>query len=164
MTSFIEYKEGDKLKNRYSLTIIFTIVIVAIVIGMLYIGWSKVSTTSYPFPSPEDVVPVATSTPVDSTVTSSLDGFAQCLATSGLKFYGASWCIHCKNQKALFGSAVQYLPYVECADTASGIRACQLARINSYPTWVTSAGVRYEGEQSLEKLAEISGCVLPSTN
>jgi hypothetical protein len=41
-----------------------------------------------------------------------LDTFAQCLTTSGAKFYGTFWCSHCKNQKDMFGSSLQYAPYV----------------------------------------------------
>ncbi len=40
---------------------------------------------------------------------------AQCITDSGTKFYGAFWCSHCQNQKALFGGAKDLLPYVECA-------------------------------------------------
>ena len=34
------------------------------------------------------------------------DAFAQCLKTQGVLFYGAFWCPHCQNQKALFGFSV----------------------------------------------------------
>ena len=43
------------------------------------------------------------------------DAFAQCLKDKGAIFYGAFWCPHCQNQKAMFGKSVQFLPYVECS-------------------------------------------------
>ena len=41
--------------------------------------------------------------------------FAMCLDKAGAKFYGASWCPHCLEQKALFKGAKSSIPYVECA-------------------------------------------------
>ena len=43
------------------------------------------------------------------------DAFAQCLAQKQVTMYGAYWCPHCENQKKLFGSAWEYVPYEECA-------------------------------------------------
>ncbi len=42
------------------------------------------------------------------------DGLATHLATTGAKFYGAYWCPHCADQKAMFGPAASLLPYIEC--------------------------------------------------
>src|SRR5215470_200422 len=42
------------------------------------------------------------------------DAFARCLGDRGLKMYGAFWCPHCKEQKALFRASFKYAPYVEC--------------------------------------------------
>ena len=45
---------------------------------------------------------------------SKYDDFATALKDDGATFYGAFWCPHCQAMKALFGSAVKKLPYVEC--------------------------------------------------
>jgi uncharacterized membrane protein len=85
-------------------------------------------------------------------------GLATHLAKTDAKFYGAFWCPHCKEQKEMFGSSVDRLPYIECspggprAPTAS---ACREARIDTYPTWVIN-GQRYNGTQTLEALAQYS--------
>lgn len=90
---------------------------------------------------------------------SKFDGFAQCLAEKKITMYGAVWCSHCQNQKKLFGSAFKYVPYVECPQET---KICTEKGIKGFPTWLTEDGsVKLEGEQSLEKLAEISGCALP---
>jgi len=91
------------------------------------------------------------------------DDFAKCLKTQGVLFYGAFWCPHCQNQKALFGSSVQYLPYVECStpDGQSQNSLCQQNNIAGYPTWVFKDGSRLSGETPLADLASKSGCALP---
>src|SRR5687767_6111588 len=43
-----------------------------------------------------------------------LRGLAERLDDSGAIFYGASWCPHCQEQKAMFGASADRLPYVEC--------------------------------------------------
>ena len=91
-----------------------------------------------------------------------LDGFAQCLKTSGAEFYGAFWCPHCQAQKALFGSSKQYLPYVECSNTDNTqTQACIDKKIESYPTWIFKDGSTQSGELTLQALAEKTKCVLP---
>ena len=64
---------------------------------------------------------------------SNLDGFTQCIANSGAKFYGAFWCPHCRDQKTLFGSSVKLLPYIECSkpDGLSQTDVCTTAGIKS---------------------------------
>lgn len=86
-------------------------------------------------------------------------GLAQHLATSGAKMYGAYWCPHCQDQKALFGQeAMAVLPYVEC--DAKGFQgdpqACRAAGIDGYPTWIINGQV-LSGTQDLEVLAQASG-------
>lgn len=75
------------------------------------------------------------------------------------RFYGASWCPLCGDQKELFGGAAKLLPYVECSP--QGPRApqapeCRAAAIETYPTWEI-AGRRHERLLSLEELATLSG-------
>ena len=90
------------------------------------------------------------------------DDFASCLTQAGVSMYGAWWCSHCENQKELFGSAFDRLNYVECSTAARTMnQTCRDAGIEGYPTWEFSDGSRLSGEQSLEMLAEKSGCTLP---
>ncbi|MDO8572608.1 MAG: thioredoxin domain-containing protein [bacterium] len=91
------------------------------------------------------------------------DTFAQCLQEKGAVFYGAFWCPHCQNQKAMFGKSVKFLPYVECStpDGQSQLEVCNEKEIKSYPTWIFADESRLDGEIPLEKLAEKTGCVLP---
>lgn len=91
-----------------------------------------------------------------------LDGFAECLESSGAEFYGTFWCPHCQSQKKMFGSSKQYLPYIECANKDGSQNAlCKEKGIEGYPTWVFPDGSRLSGEQSLEILAEKTQCLLP---
>lgn len=92
-----------------------------------------------------------------------LDGFAQCLKDKGATFYGAFWCPHCQNQKKLFGSSKQYLPYVECStpDGRGQLQVCIDKGIKTYPTWVFSDISTLTGEVPLATLAEKTGCPLP---
>lgn len=103
---------------------------------------------------------------VSITENSNLDEFAVCLGEKGAKFYGASWCSFCNAQEELFGSSVELIPYVECAieGEQGQAKACQDANIQSYPTWVFADGSRESGVQSLEKLANVTGCALPTSN
>ncbi len=96
---------------------------------------------------------------------SKYDAFAQCIEKSGTKFYGAWWCPHCQNQKALFGRSVRYLPYVECeTKTREELQVCTDTQIGrTYPTWIFPSGERMKGEVPLETLAEKTSCVLPTT-
>lgn len=86
------------------------------------------------------------------------------LSNTGAKMYGASWCPHCQQQKALFGKAARRLPYVECSTGGQGsplTDVCREANIRIYPTWVIR-GVRTEEVMSLQQLAEASGVLLTS--
>ncbi len=94
---------------------------------------------------------------------SALDGFAQCLKDKGAIFYGAFWCPHCQNQKALFGNSKKYLPYVECStpDARGQTDVCIKNGIKSYPTWVFSDMSTTTGEVTLATLSEKTACPLP---
>ena len=92
-----------------------------------------------------------------------LDSFAQCLSDSDAIFYGAFWCSHCQNQKALFGKSERLLPYIECStpDGRGMIPSCQEKGVKGYPTWVFADSSKLEGEVALDTLAEKTGCALP---
>lgn len=91
------------------------------------------------------------------------DSFAQCLKDNGAIFYGAYWCPHCQNQKAMFGNSARLLPYVECSlpDASGQTQVCIANNIQSYPTWVFKDGSRLSGEIPFATLSQKTGCVLP---
>jgi hypothetical protein len=107
----------------------------------------------YYFASSKSLAPM----PADSA-----KSLALCLSEKGVKFYGASWCSHCNNQKSAFGESAKYLPYVECTepDGQAQTTVCTENNITGYPTWVFQDGSRESGELSMEVLAEKSGCVI----
>ncbi|MEK7607605.1 MAG: hypothetical protein AAB484_01600 [Patescibacteria group bacterium] len=123
---------------KYTSTIAFVIIIVALITSFVIISKRN---------SPNK--------PSSEAITS----FAQCLASKKLTMYGAAWCSHCKKEKALFGDAFKYIPYVECPENE---KLCLDKGVNGYPTWIDGAGVKYVGEQGLDGLAKISGCPLPN--
>lgn len=97
----------------------------------------------------------------------SYDTFAQCVKDSGAKFYGAFWCPHCREQKALFGKSALKLPYVECSapDGNSQLQVCKDQGIIKYPTWFftsssTATTTRIDTGLSLEQIAEYTSCPL----
>ena len=87
-----------------------------------------------------------------------LRALAEHLSDTGAKFYGASWCPHCQQQKQEFTASVGRLPYVECSPGGrQGPRAtdCVNAKITSYPTWIIN-GRRHERLLSPQALARYS--------
>lgn len=93
-----------------------------------------------------------------------LDAFASCIKDSGATFYGAFWCPHCQNQKAMFGSSAKLLPYKECStpDGRNQLQECTDAGVTGYPTWEFADGTRESGEVSLVRLSEVTKCPLPA--
>ena len=86
------------------------------------------------------------------------------LTQSGAKMYGAHWCPHCQEQKALFGAAASRLPYVECSSGVQGTpqtEECRAARITTYPTWIIN-GQRLEEVLTLKQLGESTGFQPPA--
>lgn len=81
------------------------------------------------------------------------------LSKSDAKMYGASWCPHCQEQKAMFGLSASRLPYVECSTGPQGspqTAICRSMNITIYPTWIIN-GKRTEEVMSLQQLAEATG-------
>lgn len=87
-----------------------------------------------------------------------VSGLAQHLTNTGAQMYGAYWCPHCQDQKAMFGDALSEIDYVECDPEGDNAQPqlCTDAEIEGYPTWIID-GQKYPGVQSLERLAELSG-------
>lgn len=92
-----------------------------------------------------------------------LGDFAACISESGATFYGAYWCGHCQSQKRDFGKGADSVPYVECALPGNEGQAqeCSTAGVTVYPTWIFGNGMKLEGRQSFETLADMTGCPLP---
>lgn len=92
-----------------------------------------------------------------------VEEFAKCLTDNGAKFYGAYWCPHCADQKAMFGKSIGLVTYVECSlpGGAGQTEACTTANIKAYPTWEFKDGTRQEGVLSFSTLAQKSGCPEP---
>lgn len=88
------------------------------------------------------------------------DALAQCIAEKGAVFYGAFWCPHCQEQKALFGRSARLLPYIECStpDGRGQFEVCQKEKITGYPTWVFPDGSRDVATFTPTELSGKTGC------
>lgn len=84
------------------------------------------------------------------------DAFADCLTDKGAAMYGANWCSHCKDQKAMFGESFRKVNYVNCELAQE---KCSNAGIRGYPTWIIN-GTKYTGTKQLSELSDLSGCSL----
>jgi len=91
------------------------------------------------------------------------DGFARCLATKQVRMYGLFSCPHCADQKAMFGKAFQYVPYVECEirGTHGLAPACKAAGAKLFPSWQFGTDPPIPGVFPLEELSDKTGCSLP---
>lgn len=85
-----------------------------------------------------------------------LDDFAKCLTEKDAVMYGASWCSHCQQQKALFGPSFQYIKFVDCEQSPE---LCSLAGVTAFPTWIIN-GEKHLGTTPIATLAAYSGCGL----
>ena len=84
---------------------------------------------------------------------------AQHLKIVGAKMYGSFTCDHCQAQKASFGKeAAGTINYIECNPQGKNARRdlCEAAKIQGTPTWEIN-GKFYQGEKSLQELADLSG-------
>ncbi|MDH5833052.1 vitamin K epoxide reductase family protein [Luteimonas kalidii] len=88
-----------------------------------------------------------------------LRALAEHLGQVDARFYGASWCPNCTEQKRLFGAAAPRLPYVECSPEgrAGGVAfECISARVSGYPTWIIDDRHHVE-VLTPERLARLTG-------
>lgn len=150
---------------------IFSVVIVIVVVLVLWAFVAFNNKDNLPIVennvSTSTIEIIATSTDIAGTSTTPttsisqdkpMDTFAKCVASQDFTMYGAEWCSHCQAQKKLFGNSFKYIKYVECPDN---IKLCTDKGVNGYPTWIDANGKKYEGEQELKDIAQITGCVLP---
>ncbi len=98
------------------------------------------------------------------------DPMAQALAIhlteKGVKFYGASWCPHCQDQKRIFGASAIRLPYVECSpngQNAPSAAVCGAVGIRTYPTWIID-GQWITEVLTLEELARATDFVMDTSS
>lgn len=101
--------------------------------------------------------PTPTTTPTPSGVT--LESFAKCLTSKGMKMYGVEGCGACQQQRNMFGPAFTYINYIDCNQQS---QLCSQKGIIAYPTWEDGSGDLYRGTQSFSSLSQISGCQAPS--
>ena len=65
-----------------------------------------------------------------------LVAFAKYLSDTGFTFYGADWCPHCNDQKALFQDGAKHLPFVEVTNGDRSSNQIGIdEQITQYPTW-----------------------------
>lgn len=97
---------------------------------------------------------------------SKLDNFAKCLNENGMKMYGQYTCGVCEKQRELFGSSFHFVGEIECHPRGENpqTQLCLERDVAKTPTWTLERDgevlERLEGYQTLEKLAEVSGCSL----
>jgi glutaredoxin len=136
-------KEKNNKNGKQNIFVIVAVIVVLILVGAFMISRKN--------------LPSLSQTPASS----KMDVFAQCLKDSGAKFYGASWCSHCQNQKKLLEES-KNMPYVECAtsDGNKQLQICTDNKIEGYPTWIFADGSRQSGEISLDILSQKTDCAL----
>ncbi len=106
---------------------------------------------------------ISGSFPRESEAANKLDIFAKCVTAKKAKMYGLFWCPHCADQKELFGSAFQYINYVECGVPGSRQETdeCKAAGVKHFPTWEFADKSRKEAVLQLNDLSKQTGCPLP---
>ncbi|MBI4835854.1 MAG: hypothetical protein HY817_01195 [Candidatus Abawacabacteria bacterium] len=91
-----------------------------------------------------------------------LADFAKCLTEKKAVFYGMYDCPHCLTQKRDFGRAMEFINYVECKmPNGTWADVCKQENITATPTWKFDGKDPVTGRQSLQYLAEKTGCPLP---
>lgn len=110
------------------------------------------------------------------TVAQDLVAFAKALAASGTRFYGASWCPNCKDQKELFEDGGDFLPFIEVTNLDNPVTLNDVGNgtnlelnptgvpIGSFPTWEFPDNSRLTGTQSLATLSARSGVAIPTSS
>ncbi len=93
-----------------------------------------------------------------------LVAFAKNLTQAGVKYFGAAWCLHCNQQKALFEDGADYVPFIEVTNPDRTLNAVGIANnITSFPTWEFPDQTRLTGTQTLETISQRSGVAIPTS-
>ena len=82
--------------------------------------------------------------------------FAQCISDTGAKMYGTNWCVHCQNQKVLFGKSFKNVNFVNCDFSRD---ECLKAGVSAFPTWIILEK-NYVGELNLKELSKYTNCTI----
>ncbi len=145
--------------------------------GDLYDGSGLGSAYSDPVALEASVAPLAEAVEVTSFQTSAaaaqsaegeaapdLVAFAKALTQAGAKFYGAPWCTHCSQQKALFEDGSDFLPYIEVTNPDRTLNQAGIdANVTSFPAWDFPGKTRLVGLQTLEAISQWSGVAIPTS-
>ena len=114
---------------------------------------------------PDETQVLAATQTTEQTVTfdskdSSTAKLAKCLTQKGVRMYGAYWCPHCADQKAMFGDDFHFVKYFECDPKGpdSQTARCTKDKIDGYPTWYFPKSGFDPGVKELDKIATLSGC------
>ena len=86
----------------------------------------------------------------DETITKDV---AECIGENSM-LYVQLGCIHCEEQKEMFGDNYQDINIVDCFYNRT---ICADEQISGTPTWVIN-GEQYVGVQPIEKIRELTGC------
>lgn len=143
------------MEQRQKVLLTF-IVLVLIIGGFYFITKAITQYTGYTISNPNEI--------------NDSDSFVKCLGDMNVRMYGAFWCGHCQNQEGDFANwnvnegkqiLIDNNIYVECDPRGENSKSdeCLSVGIQGYPTWQIK-GKLYPGEQSLERIAELSGCSL----
>eukprot|EP00667_Euglena_gracilis_P017492 EG_transcript_18455 len=92
-----------------------------------------------------------------------LDALAKCIRDRGFVLFSSPSCVHCQEQRALLGPAVELVPTTECS--GEGLTACVVRHnIQALPTWLQiTDGVerrRHSGLLTLPALSNFTACPL----
>lgn len=88
-----------------------------------------------------------------------LSEFSTCLASKGVKVYGANWCGYTNAWVNTLGGYESAAPvYVECTEEQE---LCSQEGITGYPTTKIN-GELYNGARTLESIGQAVGCVVPT--
>ena len=115
--------------------------------------------TETPKPTPESQQPGGGKIEVTTVSGKAEIALAKYLTAKGIKFYGAYWCEHCQQQKALFGAkAAEKLTYIECDAKGenSQRQLCKDIKIQYFPTWIID-GKYFNGTKDLKEIATLAG-------
>lgn len=82
------------------------------------------------------------------------EAVAKCIGEKSI-FYSQEGCIHCINQKKLFGENVKFLNIYDCT---SNWTYCEEKGITGTPTWILFNGTIIEGKREINYLANAMEC------